>query len=159
MDRQCPLMAAKHLAIAQLSPLLIAPSSRYVHGVVALIWPYSSLPPGLALLLSEPDFRLRRNRGQVRVHLLGSSAQGLADKNLAIGDVVDLSLEGVEWIRHEEGPISTPGKDVDLELQFSSRLIMKACLLYSRGFSPTPVSGTHSSSLDYQFRDWRNFAR
>jgi len=69
------LQTTAHIPIAQLTPLLAAPASRSIKAVVTLTWPYSSATGSVAFLLSEPDFRLRRTRGQVRVQFSGSSAK------------------------------------------------------------------------------------
>lgn len=119
------LQALSHIPIAQLTPLLPAPASRSIKAVVTLTWPYSSATGSLAFLLSEPDFRLRRTRGQVRVHFAGSSAKRVAKSGIASGDQVTLSLEGVEWIQNEVGAVPTPGHGVEFELKFTERLLLE----------------------------------
>lgn len=112
---------AAHLPIAQLTPLLNAPASRCIKAVVSLTWPYSSATGAIAFLLSEPDFRLRRVRGQVRVQFAGSSAKSVAKAGIASGDEITLCLDGVEWLETQDR-VATPGRGVDFELKFTERL-------------------------------------
>ena len=118
------LDSSVHIPIAQLTPLLPAPSSRSVKAIVTLIWPYSSSTRSLTVLLAEPDFRLRRIRGQVRVKFLGSSAKYVVQSKIGIGDEVTLGLDGVDW-RKDEAGLHTPGKSVEWELEFTERLVME----------------------------------
>jgi hypothetical protein len=113
-----------HIPIAQLTRLLAAPASRSIKAIVTLTWPYSSATGSVAFLLSEPDFRLRRTRGQVRVQFAGSSAKQVAKSGIASGDEVILCLEGVEWVE-DENRISTPGRGVEFELKFTERLLLQ----------------------------------
>jgi hypothetical protein len=76
------------------------------------------------LLLVEPDFRLRSERGQVRVQLRGPSAVAVARTHITSGDEVILSLEGAKWAEATPG-ISTPGKSVESELVYTRRLILQ----------------------------------
>ncbi len=105
------------LRISALNPELPAAESTVFRAAVTLIWPYSSSARQLALLLAEPDFRLRRQKGQVRARFSGSSAKALATTGIGIGDEVVLSLRGAQFI--QEGTVSTPGKSIDWELSYS----------------------------------------
>lgn len=125
---QSTLESAAHIPIAQLTPLLTAPASRSIKAIVTLTWPYSSATGSVAFLLSEPDFRLRRTRGQVRVQFAGSSAKRVAKSGIASGDEVILSLDGVEWIE-DDNKVSTPGRGVEFELRFTERLLLQVCSL------------------------------
>ena len=78
----------------------------------------------MAFLLVEPDFRLRRTRGQVRVQFSGSSAKAVAKAGIASGDEVILSLDGVEWV-HDETLFATPGRGVEFDLKFTERLLVQ----------------------------------
>ncbi|KAI9766258.1 MAG: hypothetical protein M1840_006672 [Geoglossum simile] len=118
-----PLSSATPLPIAQLDPSLPSLSSTSIKAIVTLIWPYSSSRHSISLLLAEPDFRLRRLRGQVRVHFHGSSAKAVARRGVGSGDVVSLGLDGAEWLRVEAS--STPGRGIDWELAFTERLSME----------------------------------
>ncbi|TAQ86437.1 hypothetical protein B7494_g5247 [Chlorociboria aeruginascens] len=115
------LTTTSHIPIAKLTPDLESASARSVKAIVTLTWPYSSATGFVAFLLAEPDFRLRRKNGQVRVQFSGSSAKNIAKSGISSGDEVILSLDGVEWV-HEASTTGTPGKSVELELKFTERL-------------------------------------
>ncbi|KAF2677651.1 hypothetical protein K458DRAFT_377953 [Lentithecium fluviatile CBS 122367] len=108
------------VAIAELTPELPALNSKHFRAVVALIWPYSSSARQFALLLGDPDFRRRRQNGQVRVRFLGSSAKAIARTGVGIGDEVVLSLHGAQFV--QDGSVSTPGKSIDWELSYTQTL-------------------------------------
>ncbi|KAJ8061613.1 hypothetical protein OCU04_009420 [Sclerotinia nivalis] len=118
------LESTTHIPIAQLSPLLPASVSKSVKAVVTLTWPYSSRSGSVAFLLAEPDFRLRRIRGQVRVQFSGSSANAVAKSGITSGDDVILCLDGVEYVEAEP-PNATPGRGVEFELKFTERLLLQ----------------------------------
>jgi hypothetical protein len=118
------LKSTSHIPIAQLTPLLVAPSTRSVKAIVTLTWPYSSATGSVAFLLAEPDFRLRRTRGQVRAQFSGSSAKAVAKSGIASGDEVILSLDGVEWVE-DEAPFATPGRGLEYDLKFTERLLLQ----------------------------------
>lgn len=118
------LESTAHIPIAQLTPLLTAPASRSLKAVVTLTWPYSSATGSVAFLLAEPDFRLRRTRGQVRVQFSGSSAKTVSKSGIASGDEVILCLDGVEFVQDEQ-TVSTPGRGVEFELRFTERLFLQ----------------------------------
>jgi len=117
------LQSTSHIPIAQLTPLLLTPSSRSIKAVVTLIWPYSSATKAVALLLAEPDFRLRRTRGQVRVQFSGSSAKKINESGIESGDEITLCLDGVEFVNGDT--VSTPGRGVEFELRFTERLLLE----------------------------------
>ncbi|KAL2349837.1 hypothetical protein BJ546DRAFT_1085586 [Cryomyces antarcticus] len=110
--------------IAGIAPTLPAPDSKAIKAIVTLLWPYSSSTRRCAFLLAEPDFRLRRSRGQVRVQITGPSAQAVAKSGIGIGDEVTLGLRGAQWIK-DEGALKTPGRSVDWELLFRGRLVLQ----------------------------------
>jgi hypothetical protein len=114
--------------ISHLRPSLSNPESQLIRAIVTLIWPYSSFIKSVALLLVEPDFRLREKKGQVRVQLQGASAAALGRTKIGIGDEILLHLEGAQWVEATPG-ISTPGKSVDMELLFKRRLVCQVCLV------------------------------
>ena len=107
--------------IAELQPS--CSPTKTIRSVVALLWPYSASNKSLTLLLVEPDFRLRRNKGQVRVEFHGSSAKEVARSEIGSGDEVLLSLESAEWKRDEAG-VRTPGNGVEWKLSFGERVFM-----------------------------------
>lgn len=112
------------IPIAELSPTLQGLSSRKIKAIVTLTWPYSSATGSVAFLLAEPDFRLRRTRGQVRVQFAGSSAKYVGRSHIASGDEVTLSLDGVEWI-HDTANVAAPGRGIEYELKFTERLLLQ----------------------------------
>lgn len=121
------LTSALHIPIAQLQPDLADSSTRSVKAIVTLTWPYSSATGSVAFLLAEPDFRLRKSKGQVRVQFSGSSAKSIAKEGIASGDIVTLSLDGVEFVR-DEAAMATPGRGVECELRFAERLLLEVSL-------------------------------
>ncbi|KAH8654098.1 hypothetical protein BGZ60DRAFT_435927 [Tricladium varicosporioides] len=112
------------IPIAQLSTQQSQPASTSIRAIVSLTWPYSSATGSVAFLLSEPDFRLRRSRGQVRVQFSGSSGKRVAKSAIASGDEVLLSLDGVEFVE-DATQVATPGKSVEFELKFTERLLLQ----------------------------------
>ncbi len=118
------LAKTTHIPIAQLNPSLAAPSTRSIKAVVTLIWPYSSSNSSLIVLLAEPDFRLRRTRGQVRIQFSGSSARTVFKAGIGSGDEVILSLDGAEWVK-DGSTAQSPGRSVEWELRFTERLLVQ----------------------------------
>lgn len=114
---------ATTLPIAELQPGL-DPDSTSVNGIVTLIWPYAASSHTVSFLLVDPDFRLRRHRGQVRIHFHGSSAKALARSGLGSGDQLLLSLKGVEWAK-DTLAASTPGRGIDWELRYGERVVVQ----------------------------------
>jgi hypothetical protein len=110
------------LPIAELEKAGGDAATKSIRAVVTLIWPYSSSTRRAALLLAEPDFRLRKSKGQVRVQLAGLAAEEVAKSKISSGDEVVLSLIGARWVETTAG-ISTPGRSVDVELEYSRRII------------------------------------
>ena len=110
------------IPIAQLQPGL-DPDSTFVSGIVTLIWPYASSTRTLSLLLVEPDFRLRRHQGQVRIHFHGSSAKALARSGVSSGDHLLLRLIGVQWAK-DTHKASTPGRGIEWELRYGERAVL-----------------------------------
>ena len=106
--------------IAQLQPS-IETEDRTTAGIVTLIWPYSASQKSYSFLLVEPDFRLRRHNGQVRLHFTGSVAKAVARGGIKSGDQILLSLEGVQWAR-DGSTEKTPGRGIEWELLFEERV-------------------------------------
>ncbi|KAK7749548.1 hypothetical protein SLS53_000124 [Cytospora paraplurivora] len=113
--------------ITQLNPDLSDQVTRSIHGEITITWPYSSINKRFAFLLAESDFRLRREKGQVRIVLNGPSAEAVSDLELGSGDEVTLALDGVEWAKDEE-PARPPGSRLDWQLKFAGKLILKVTL-------------------------------
>ena len=117
------LHANAQLPIAQLEPS-VEVEHTCIKGVVTLIWPYSSSTKSISILLVEPDFRLRRNQGQVRITFHNSSAEAVAKSKISSGDELVLSLLGVSWAK-DEGKFKIPGRGIEWELQFAERVIIQ----------------------------------
>lgn len=111
------------IPISQLTPELPEPNTRSIRGTVTLIWPYSSSSEIFTLRLAEPDIRLRRANGEVRVSFQGSSARTVFEAGIGSGDEVRLSLEGVEWIKDDSAQ-NTPRRGIEWELKFTERLVL-----------------------------------
>ncbi|KAL1882696.1 hypothetical protein VTK73DRAFT_1608 [Phialemonium thermophilum] len=111
--------------ISQLSPDLGDQSTRVVVGEVTILWPFNSVARSLAFLLAEPDILLRRNKGQVRVQLSGSSARLVADWKLGGGDRLALSLDGVKWGEDESLGRGSESR-LRWQLEFDERLKLQA---------------------------------
>jgi hypothetical protein len=112
------------LPIAELRPELPELDSKCIKAVVSLVWPYSSAQREFALLLAEPDFRLRLKKGQTRVRFTKSCAKAIASTGIGIGDTVILGLQGVQFVEKDAG-ITTPGRSIDWELAFSQTLVVQ----------------------------------
>jgi hypothetical protein len=106
--------------ISQLGLASDAQVARHIRAVVALVWPYSSSTRALSLLLAEPDVRLRKRKGQVKVTFYGPSAEAVAKGRIGIGDTVQLGLEGAQWIQSSD-EVATPGKKIEWDLAFSGK--------------------------------------
>lgn len=118
------LVSKKPTPIALLNPEVADPTTRKVHGEVTVTWPYSALTKRFAFLLAEPDFRLRRNKGLVRIQLNGPSAEAVGKWELGSGDEVTMALEGVEWTKDEE-PARPPGSRLEWQLKYTGKLVVK----------------------------------
>lgn len=126
-SRAASLLDTAHIPIAQLTPLLRAPSTRSIKAIVTLIWPFSSRTNSFTVLLAEPDFRLRQTRGQVRVEFAASSAREAGKAKIGSGDEVILSLDGAEWI-NDDSAARTPGRGVEWQLRFTERILLQVML-------------------------------
>ena len=115
---------SSQIPIAELSSDTPQSAERSIQAVVTLIWPYSASSNTLTVLLAEPDFRLRRKRGQIRVQFTGPSAHAVARAHLVSGNEVELSLQGVQWVQKEQ-TVRTPGNTVDCEALFRDRLLLR----------------------------------
>ncbi|KAI9843802.1 MAG: hypothetical protein M1838_002449 [Thelocarpon superellum] len=121
----CPALAGTtRIPIARLAPSLENPAQYSIRAILALIWPYSSARGVLSLLLVEPETLLRRDHGEVRVHLAGPSVRGFSEANVACGDEVRLGLEGAAWTT-DPTLYGTPGCGIDYDLRFSGRLLLE----------------------------------
>ena len=125
-----PAIVPASTPIAHLHPDLEHDNSS-VAGIVTLIWPYAASKSTFSLLLVEPDFRLRSNRGQVRVHFQGSSAKAVARSGISSGDQLLLSLRGAQWVK-DSTAATTPGRGIDWQPQYGERLVLQVRGLQQR---------------------------
>ncbi|EAW24300.1 uncharacterized protein NFIA_038740 [Aspergillus fischeri NRRL 181] len=112
------------ISIAQISPDADRILERSIHAIVTLVWPYSSSNKSLSLLLAEPDFRLRRNNGQVKVVFRGRAAEAVAKSQVGIGDHVYLGLAGSKFVP-SVAVAQTPGKCVPWDVQLDDRVLLE----------------------------------
>ncbi|GAB1315026.1 hypothetical protein MFIFM68171_05236 [Madurella fahalii] len=126
LDGDCAtLLSSQSLTpIAQLGPDLPGQSQRVIRGEVTITWPYSAVTKTVAFLLAEPDVRLRRAKGQVRIELRGPSAKAASECGIGAGDELLFSLNGVEWAK-DESPGRIPGSRLDWQLRFNERLALQ----------------------------------
>ncbi|PNS21147.1 Protection of telomeres protein 1 [Sphaceloma murrayae] len=109
--------------ISSLGPSEPLSPSQAFKGEITLVWPYSTSHASAALLLVDPDFRQRHDRGQVRVRFRGAAAKALADAHVGIGDLLEVNLTGASWRERDERALAlTPGRAVEAELVFDKRL-------------------------------------
>lgn len=117
------LESATVTPISGLGPHLTDAANRCTRGVITIVWPYSLVTNSLSFILAEPDFRLRRQKGQVRVTFAGPCAKAVADASLGAGDEILLSLDGVEW--SESDAPGAPGTTVEWQARFPSRAFLR----------------------------------
>ncbi|KAJ4313688.1 hypothetical protein N0V84_009298 [Fusarium piperis] len=125
-DNQPPaemLRDGQPTAIAELNPDVSDQNRRVVDGTITITWPFSIINKSIAFLLAERDFRLRREKGQVRIRFHGASAKAISDASLGGGDEIRLSLEGVKWEKNET-QTQVAGSTLEWQLEFNNRLIL-----------------------------------
>lgn len=105
---------------ANIAPDTAVAQPAYIEGVATLVWPYSQSNGTFAVVVCEEDFRLRNNRGQLKVNFRGAAARRAKDV-LQATNKVQLSLEGAEL---EEMKDATR-RDVPWALKYSHRLYAK----------------------------------
>ena len=121
---QLRLASATATPIAELGPHLADIATRSVRGVITVVWPYSIIKKSVGFQLAESDFRLRRQRGQVRVNFDGACAKAIADAGLGGGDEILLGLDGAEWVEND-APGRIPGTTLEWQIKFSSRALLQ----------------------------------
>ena len=144
------------VSIAQLDPQAPLNADSSISAIVTLLWPYSSSTRSLALLCAEHDFRLRKNKGQVRVQFKSAAAREVASSGVGIGDSVKISLRGARLTQDNTAP-KTPGRSVDGELLFTNQLdleiqrgdapLTRLAVERPESISPesTPIPSVHGS--------------
>ncbi|KAL4758956.1 uncharacterized protein BDW70DRAFT_151989 [Aspergillus foveolatus] len=120
------LRSTAAIPIAQVSPDVDRLSQSSIHSVVTLLWPYSSSTKILSVLLAEPDFRLRRSNGQVKVFFHGHVAEEVARTHIGIGDIVYLSLTGSKFSKNDANAATqTPGRSVSWDVHFETSAFLE----------------------------------
>ncbi|KAL4742086.1 hypothetical protein BDV11DRAFT_181531 [Aspergillus similis] len=120
------LCSTAAIPIAQLSPDVDRLSQSSINSVVTLLWPYSSSTKTLGVLLAEPDFRLRRSNGQVKVFFHGHVAEEVARTHIGIGDIVYLSLTGSRLAKNDANAATqTPGRSVSWDVHFETSAFLE----------------------------------
>lgn len=118
------------IPIAQLSPTLEQSQEKCIEATVTLVWPYSSSTKSLSLLLAEPDFRLRRLHGQVKVIFHGRVAEQVAASHVGIGDNICLALKGSHFVANDTAA-QTPGRCVAWDVHFDHGLSLEVILTFN----------------------------
>jgi hypothetical protein len=122
--RNCCTPSGDMIPIAALSPVLPELDSKKFKATVVLIWPYSPSASHFALLLADPDMRLRHNNGHVRVRFSGSSAKAVAATGVTIGDEMMISLQGATLTKQEMN--KTLGENIAWELSYTDTVVLQA---------------------------------
>lgn len=117
--------------IAELNPDLSDLATRKIHGEITITWPYSSVTKTFAFLLAEPDFRLRRDKGQVRIELKGPSAETVGNWELGSGDYVTLALDGADWAKDDQSA-RPAGSRSEWQLKFAGKLTLKVVRTFKK---------------------------
>ncbi|KAJ5099643.1 hypothetical protein N7532_006644 [Penicillium argentinense] len=119
-----PLSQPTKVPIAQLSPTLEQLEGKCIYATVTLVWPYSSSTKSLALLLAEPDIRLRRSNGQVKAVFHGRVAEKVAGSLVGIGDHVRLALKGSNLVENNTAA-QTPSRSVAWDIHFKRNVSLE----------------------------------
>jgi hypothetical protein len=118
------LSRASRCSINELTPTIDDQASKFIDGVISLIWPYSSSTRSTAILLADPDFRIRRQKGQTKITFHEAAGVAVAESHAGIGDTIHLSLEGAQWT--EPGnDVHTLGKRADWDLEYTGQVYME----------------------------------
>lgn len=135
---------AKHIIpLASLTPET-ATNGALVKVVVVLLFPYSPSTQTLRLVLSEEDFRLRENKGQLRVSFHGAAASKLAGKNVDIGDVLVLSTREARFHKLRNATL----RDVPWSLRFDEGLLVKLKVKGAGEWDTLEVNEAHEEKGD-----------
>ncbi|CUS10565.1 unnamed protein product [Tuber aestivum] len=112
---------SKRVPLASLAPGTSDNEPEFLVAIISLLWPFSPSSSSLSILASEKDFRLRKNRGQVRINFKGLAASAVDRTELQIGDRVVISLEGAQFQPLDDAT----ERDVPWVVVYSTRLAMK----------------------------------
>lgn len=115
------------IPIAQINPAFDQLAGSSIRATVTLVWPYSSSTKSFSVLLAEPDVRLRRTNGQVKVTFHALVAERIAETHVGIGDEVVLGLSGCRL--EENGTATqTPSRYVAWDVHFDDRVHIEVIL-------------------------------
>lgn len=112
------------ISIAQLDPESPTGRNGVVEGIVTLVWPYASLTHSLSLLLVDPDFRLRRDHGQVRLYFFGPSARAVANAGIKSADRLVVDLKGALFAKSVHENV-LPRLGIQWELHYQDQLVLQ----------------------------------
>lgn len=115
------------IPIAQIDPGYEQLAESSIRATITLVWPYSSLTKSFSSLLAEPDVRLRRPNGQVKVTFHGLVAERIAKTHVGIGDEVVLDLAGCRLEKNDTAA-QTPGRYVAWDVHFDDRVHLQVIL-------------------------------
>jgi Telomeric single stranded DNA binding POT1/CDC13 len=124
IPRSPRLSHASRCSITELAPTIDDQAFKFIDGIVSLIWPYSSSTHRTAILLADPDFRIRRQKGQTKVTFHGNAGVAVAESHVGIGDTVHLSLGGAQWTEPGNN-VHTLGKRADWDLEYAEQVYME----------------------------------
>ncbi|KPM41307.1 hypothetical protein AK830_g5251 [Neonectria ditissima] len=115
------IRTAEPTPIALLNPDIPDQKTRIVDGAITITWPFSIVTKSIAFIVAERDFRLRRDKGQVRIRFHGAAAKAVTDAAVGGGDEIRLSLDGAQWEKNETNT-QLAGSTLEWQLEFSNRL-------------------------------------
>lgn len=115
------------IPIAQINPAFDRLTESSIRAAVTLVWPYSSSTKSFSVLLAEPDVRLRRANGQVKVTFHALVAERIAETHVGIGDEVVLGLSGCR-LEGNGTQIQTPSRYVAWDVHFDDRVHIEVIL-------------------------------
>lgn len=115
------------IPIAQINPAVDRLAERSIRATVTLVWPYSSSTKSFSVLLAEPDVRLRRSNGQVKVTFHALVAERIAETHVGIGDEIVLGLSGCR-LEGNGTATQTPSRYVAWDVHFDNRVHIEVIL-------------------------------
>ncbi|KAJ2896693.1 uncharacterized protein MKZ38_005293 [Zalerion maritima] len=128
-----PLETLEAIPIAKLHPDFPDVNSLVVRAIITVAWPYNSIKKSLAFRISEPDFSLRRENGQVRVQFDGPSAEALFQLDIGSDDEVILSLDGADWTTEDQKKSRLSVSSINWQLNFKNKLRLQVKLVEQGG--------------------------
>jgi hypothetical protein len=118
-------------------------TTGYLKAIVMIKWPYRASLRDMAVVLAEPDLKLRRADGQVKVCFSDACALSLSTASITIGDEVLLSLQGVEIKKAVK-----LNRGIDLEMHYVDRLSIQVLRNGVRVFNHKTAGDIDLAALD-----------